>query len=86
MTIVFLKPEKYGGLKKAIKMNTYQRHRRTVFWCGSFPVLVGFTILMLALIVADQAASLNPQNFDGIELSQQTSLQKLKNHKAESSL
>ena len=68
-------------------MNAYQRHRRIVFWSGSFPVLVGFTVLMFALILADQTAPLNPQNFDGIELSQQVrSSQKLKNPKAESSL
>ncbi|POA77447.1 hypothetical protein C1890_15315 [Pseudomonas sp. DP16D-R1] len=68
-------------------MNAYQRHRRIVFWCGSFPVLVGFTILMLALILADQVAPLNLQDFDGVELSQQVRhAPKLMNLRAESIL
>jgi len=37
-------------------MNASQRRRRYVFWRGSFPVLAGFTFLMLALCLADRIA------------------------------
>lgn len=68
-------------------MNAYQRRRRIVFWCGSFPVLLGFTVLMFALILADQVAPLTPQALDGIDMSQQARYsQKLVNQKAESIL
>lgn len=69
-------------------MNAYQRRRqRIVFWCGSFPVLVGFTVLMFALILSDQVAPLTPQELDGVDLSQQARYSpKLVNQKAESIL
>ncbi len=34
-------------------MNANQRRRRLIFWRGSFPVLAAFTLLMLALSLAD---------------------------------
>lgn len=39
-------------------MNANQRQRRYIFWRGSFPVLAGFTFLMLALCLADRIAPL----------------------------
>lgn len=52
-------------------MNAYQRRRRIIFWLGSFPVLVGFTILVLALVLADRVAPLSSQELNGVYLSQQ---------------
>lgn len=64
-------------------MDAYQRRRRIQFWLGSFPVLVGFTILVLALILSGRGAKLSPQEPDGISLSQQTkSPPQMTNHKA----
>ena len=34
-------------------MTAGQRHRRMIFWRGSFPVIAAFTFLMLALSLAD---------------------------------
>lgn len=66
-------------------MNAYQRRRRIIFWLGSFPVLVGFIILVLALVLADRVAPLSSQELDGVYLSQQVSPpQKLVNQKADS--
>lgn len=68
-------------------MNAYQRRRRIVFWLGSFPVLVGFTILVLALILADRVAPLSSHELDGVYLSQQMRPPtKLVNQKADSIL
>lgn len=68
-------------------MNAYQRRRRIVLWCGSFPVFVGFTILILALIMASQVAPLNPQELGSVDLSQQVRYSpKLVTQKAESIL
>lgn len=64
-------------------MDAYQRRRRIQFWLGSFPVLVGFTVLILALILASQEATLIPQELDGVSLSQQTkSASQITNQKA----
>lgn len=64
-------------------MDAYQRRRRIQFWLGSFPVLVGFTILVLALILAGGGATLSPQELDGLSLVQQTkSAPQMNNHKA----
>ncbi len=64
-------------------MDAYQRRRRIQFWLGSFPVLIGFTILVLALILSGRGATLSPQELDGISLSQQTkSPPQMTNHKA----
>lgn len=52
-------------------MNAYQRRRRIVFWLGSLPVLAGFTILVLALILADRVAPLSSREINGVYLSQQ---------------
>ncbi|MBL7228093.1 MAG: hypothetical protein JJK56_08905 [Pseudomonas sp.] len=52
-------------------MDAYQRRRRIQFWLGSFPVLVGFTILVLALILAGRVSPKGPQELDGASLSQQ---------------
>jgi hypothetical protein len=52
-------------------MNAYQRRRRILFWLGSFPVLAGFTILVLALTLAGRVAPLSPLELDGASLSQQ---------------
>lgn len=52
-------------------MNAYQRRRRIVFWLGSLPVLAGFTILVLALILADRVAPLSSRELNGVYLSQQ---------------
>lgn len=38
-------------------MTANQRRRRIVFWRGSFPVLAGFTIMMLSLSLADRITS-----------------------------
>ena len=35
-------------------MTAGQRRRRIVFWRGSFPVLAAFTVLMLAMSLADR--------------------------------
>ncbi|AVX91426.1 hypothetical protein PkP19E3_25345 [Pseudomonas koreensis] len=51
-------------------MDAYQRRRRIQFWLGSFPVLVGFTVLILALILASQEATLIPQELDAVSFSQ----------------
>lgn len=57
--------------------------RRFQFWLGSFPVLVGFTFLVLALISAGQGGTVRPQELDGVSLSQQTkSASQLTNQKA----
>ena len=64
-------------------MDAYQRRRRIQFWLGSFPVLVGFTVLILALILASQEATLIPQELDGVSFSQQTkSASQITNQKA----
>ena len=64
-------------------MDAYQRRRRIQFWLGSFPVLVGFTVLILGLIVAGQGATVTPQELDGVSLSQQTkSASQITNQKA----
>jgi hypothetical protein len=64
-------------------MDAYQRRRRFQFWLGSFPVLVGFTFLVLALILAGQGGTVPPQELDGVSLSQQTkSASHLTNQKA----
>lgn len=64
-------------------MDAYQRRRRFQFWLGSFPVLVGFTFLVLALILAGQGSTVPPQELDGVSLSQQTkSASQLTNQKA----
>ena len=64
-------------------MDAYQRRRRIQFWLGSFPVLVGFTVLILALILTSQEATLIPQELDGVSLSQQTkSASQITNQKA----
>ena len=52
-------------------MNANQRRRRIVFWRGSFPVIVGFAVLILTLTLAEQAAPVTPQELDGVNLSQQ---------------
>jgi len=52
-------------------MNAYQRRRRIVFWLGSLPVLAGFTILVLALILADRVAPLSSRELNEVYLSQQ---------------
>jgi len=52
-------------------MDAYQRCRRTVFWRGSFSVLLGFTFLCLALILADRTTPSTALEFDGVILSQQ---------------
>jgi hypothetical protein len=64
-------------------MDAYQRRRRIQFWLGSFPMLVGFTILVLALILAGQGATLSPHELDGVSLSPQTkSAPQMTNQKA----
>ena len=64
-------------------MDAYQRRRRIQFWLGSFPVLVGFTILVLALILSGGGATLSPQELDGLSLAQQMkSAPQMTNHKA----
>ncbi|WJM90849.1 MULTISPECIES: hypothetical protein [Pseudomonas] len=64
-------------------MDAYQRRRRIQFWLGSFPVLVGFTVLILALILASQEATLIPQELDAVSFSQQTkSASQITNQKA----
>lgn len=64
-------------------MDAYQRRRRIQFWLGSFPVLVGFTVLILALIPASQEATLIPQELDAVSFSQQTkSASQITNQKA----
>jgi|TARA_R110000822_G_scaffold110865_1_gene241270 hypothetical protein len=64
-------------------MDAYQRRRRIQFWLGSFPVLVGFTVLILGLILAGQGATVTPQELDGVSLSQQTkSASQITNQKA----
>ena len=64
-------------------MDAYQRRRRIQFWLGSFPVLVGFTVLILALILASQEATLIPQELDAVSFSQQTkSASEITNQKA----
>lgn len=64
-------------------MDAYQRRRRIQFWLGSFPVLVGFTILVLALILSGGGATLSPQELDGVSLSQHTkSTSQVTNQKA----
>jgi len=46
-------------------------------------MLVGFTILVLALILSGRGASLSPQELDGLSLSQQTkSPPQITDHKA----
>ncbi|KPW33962.1 hypothetical protein ALO87_101694 [Pseudomonas syringae pv. apii] len=35
-------------------MTAGQRRRRMIFWRGSFPVLAAFTLLMLAISLADR--------------------------------
>lgn len=52
-------------------MNAYQRRRRIVFWLGSFPVLLGFTILVLTLILAGRVVPLSPQEIENVSLSHQ---------------
>jgi hypothetical protein len=52
-------------------MNAHQRRRRIVFWRGSFPVILGFVILVVALILADRVAPENTLEFDGVNLHQQ---------------
>ena len=64
-------------------MDAYQRRRRIQFWLGSFSVLVGFTVLILALILASQEATLIPQELDAVSFSQQTkSASQITNQKA----
>lgn len=64
-------------------MDAYQRRRRIQFWLGSFPVLIGFTILVLALILSGRGATLSPQELDGVSLSPQTkSAPQMTNQKA----
>lgn len=64
-------------------MDAYQRRRRFQFWLGSFPVLVGFTVLILALILAGQGATVASQELDDVSLSQQTkSASQITNQKA----
>lgn len=64
-------------------MDAYQRRRRIQFWLGSFPVLVGFTILVLALILAGQGATVTSQELDVVSFSQQTkSASEITNQKA----
>lgn len=53
-------------------MDAYQRRRRFQFWLGSFPILVGFTVLILAMILAGKGAKVTPREPDGVSLSQQT--------------
>jgi hypothetical protein len=68
-------------------MNAYQRRRRIVLWCSSFPVLLVFTILILVLIMANQVAPLNPQELGNANLGQQVRYSpKLVTQKAESIL
>ena len=52
-------------------MNAYQRRRRIVFWRGSFPVILGFAVLVVALILADRVAPETSEELDGVDLSQQ---------------
>ena len=64
-------------------MDAYQRRRRIQFWLGSFPVLIGFTILVLALILAGQGATVTSQELDVVSFSQQTkSASEITNQKA----
>ena len=64
-------------------MDAYQRRRRIQFWLGSFPVLIGFTILVLALTLSGGGATLSPQELDGVSLSQHTkSASQMTNQKA----
>lgn len=52
-------------------MNAHQRCRRTVFWRGSFSVILGFALLSLALMLADRTAPATDLEFDGVNLSLQ---------------
>ena len=52
-------------------MNEHQRCRRTALWRSSFSVILGFAVLSLALMLADQSAPVTAQELDGVNLSQQ---------------
>lgn len=52
-------------------MNAHQRCRRTVFWRGSFTVILGFAVLSLAMMLADQSDPASAQELDGVNLGQQ---------------
>ncbi|WP_219063455.1 hypothetical protein [Pseudomonas sp. UMAB-08] len=51
-------------------MNAHQRRQRIVFWRGSFPVILGFVALVLALMLADRVAPVTPQELDSENLTQ----------------
>lgn len=51
-------------------MNTRQRRQRIIFWRGSFPVILGFIVLVMALVLADRIAP-SPQEIDDVNLSPQ---------------
>jgi hypothetical protein len=65
-------------------MNTRQRRLRIIFWRGSFPVLFGFVVLVIALVLADRIAPVSPQEFDDENLSPQEELSReLRSQEAE---
>ena len=51
-------------------MNTRQRRQRMIFWRGSFPVILGFIVLVMALVLADRIAP-GPQEVEDVNLSPQ---------------
>lgn len=64
-------------------MNTHQRRRRIIFWRGSFPVILGFIVLVLALVLADRIAPVSPREIDDDNLNQEVEhSSELKSHEA----
>lgn len=58
-------------LSGGYQMNAHQRRRRIVLWRGSFPVIFGFIVLVIALMLADRVAPVTPKDIDDVKLSQQ---------------
>lgn len=50
-------------------MNAHQRRQRIMLWRGSFIVILGFVVLVLALMLDDRVAPVTPQELDSENLT-----------------
>lgn len=56
-------------LNGGYQMNAHQRRQRVIFWRGSFPVILGFVVLVIALVLADRIAPVSTQETDDVNLT-----------------